>query len=177
MNFFNFFQRLILKNYNKQSNIMISIFYQKSKIVHFWNLMKQKKKKKKNLISISITHIMSFSSRRFFVIEDLSIFIFYKYNYHQFSKFELAFELWCENVDIFRNQYISLKEILTMLKFHSQLNSLSKFYSTLKIHTKKNLFLLHMRKKIISLKFRKITTIAENKKKRIQSAKKLSRKI
>lgn len=52
-----------------------------------------------------------------------------------------------------------------MFEFYSQLNFLSKFYATLRNHTKQRLFLLQMRKKTISLKSKKMITTAENRKK------------
>lgn len=68
-------------------------------------------------------------------------------------------------MNISKNQYISLREILSIFELHSKLNSLSESYATLKNHTKKRLFLLQMRKKTISLKSEKMTIVAEKRKK------------
>ena len=52
-----------------------------------------------------------------------------------------------------------------MLESHSQLVTLSEFYTALKNHTKKRLPLLQIRKKTIPLKSEKMITAAKNRKK------------
>ena len=66
---------------------------------------------------------------------------------------------------IFKNQYSNLKKILIMFEFHFQLINLSESYVTLRNHIKRRLFLLSMRKKTIFLKFEKMISAAENRKK------------
>ena len=51
-----------------------------------------------------------------------------------------------------------------MLESHSELNKLSESYVTLKNHINRQLSLLQMRKKIISLRSEKMTTATKNRK-------------
>ena len=107
---------------------------------------------------------MTSSSRRSSAFENDSISIPHERSYFEPFKFELALELWCEDIGISRTQYNSLRNILRMLESHSELNKLSESYVTLKNHINRQLSLLQMRKKIISLRSEKMTTATKNRK-------------
>ena len=116
-------------------------------------------------VTIAFTpDIMTPSSRRSSAFEDDSISISHERSYFESFKFELALGLWCEDIGISRTQYSSLRDIFRMLEPHSELNKLSESYATLKSHINRQLPLLQMRKKIISLRSEKMATAAEDRK-------------
>ena len=78
--------------------------------------------------------------------------------------FNIALDLWCEEAEIFRAQYTSLREILRMLEPHPILSRLSVNYSILRRRTQGHLPQLPLRRSLISLILEKQTTRREKSK-------------
>lgn len=150
-------------NTESRTNWLIVFFFfiKKTFVVHWiantpslpsLHFDEEEKEEKEWTISIPAADVMAPPSRRSSLVDNLSVPISHERSYHEPSNSELALDLWCENVGIFKNQHHS-KVFSTMLETHPQLNSVQKSYSALKNYTtKKRLPLSQMEKNTIPLK-------------------------
>ena len=80
------------------------------------------------------------------------------------NSFVLILNLWCQKIDIFKNQYSNLKKILRMLKFHQKFNRLSTNYDSLRRRIKEWLSQFQLRRILIFLNVSKMSSLTERKK-------------
>ena len=78
------------------------------------------------------------------------------------SKFIFAFDFWAKEIELFRSQYTSLREVLNLLQLNLKLSKLSKSLSILKSWTKAQMLLLSIRKKNISFIAEKLSSSKKN---------------
>ena len=120
---------------------------------------------------ISIMSIFALSAESIFFVRRQSIVDTFEPVEHErvriftLNDFGVVLNFWCEKIDIFRNQYDGLYEILSMLKSHTTFNNLLESLTIFKRHTKNKLPILFMRKKLINFIFEKQFITTESRKK------------
>ena len=123
---------------------------------------------------ISSSKIMTFFSFRRSFDDQFEFLSQIKIHDENSQFFNITFDFWCKKIEIFRVQYINLREILKMLKFHFILFRLFVNYSIFRRKIQNHLSQLFFRKFLISFILKK-QTIRKKKSKRIRVRKKITK--